>query len=300
MTVTTVPFTFTRDGDRLVGTLHLPPGEPTAVVVTTGPLTSVKEQAAGVYAAAMARRGFAALAFDHRTFGASEGTPRQLEDPLGKAADIAAAVSALEHDERCAGRTVVALGVCAGGGYMARAVADDARIRAFAGVAGVYPDTAAAPPDPAVIERGRLARERRLATGAAESIPAVAADSGDVAMPLREAYEYYGTERGAVSNYTNAFAVESFDHTAVFDAQEAAARLTVPFLLVHSEHALVPSWARAFYAAVTSPKTELWLDSVGQIDFYDDPRLIDAAADAAAALFKEAADRSDDQVRSDV
>ncbi|MET8430341.1 alpha/beta fold hydrolase [Nocardia sp. NPDC004860] len=287
MTVSTVPFTVTRDGDRLVGTLYLPGGTPTGVVVTTGPLTSVKEQAAGVYAEALARRGFAALAFDHRTFGESDGVPRQLEDPLGKAADIAAAVSALQDDERFAGKTVVALGVCAGGGYMARAVADDARIRAFAGVAGVYPDVAANPGDPAVVERGRRARERRLATGEVETIPAVAADNGDVAMPLREAFEYYGTPRGAVPNYTNGFAVESFEHTAGFDVQEAAARLTVPFLLVHSENALVPSWARTFYAAVASPKSELWLNSVGQIDFYDDPRLIEPAADAAAALFRD-------------
>ncbi|MFD0364421.1 alpha/beta hydrolase [Nocardia sp. GCM10030253] len=285
MTVSTVPFTFTRAGDRLAGTLYLPTNAPTAVVVTTGPLTSVKEQAAGVYAAAMARRGFAALAFDHRTFGESEGAPRQLEDPLGKASDIGAAVSALQADERLAGKAVVALGVCAGGGYMARAVADDSRIRAFAGVAGVYPDAAAAAPDPAVVERGRRARERRLSTGVVETIPAVAADDGDVAMPLREAFEYYGTSRGAVPNYTNAFAVESFWHTAGFDAHEAAARLVVPFLLTHSDHALVPPLARTFYAAVTSPKSELWLDSIGQIDFYDDPRLIEPAADAAAALF---------------
>jgi dienelactone hydrolase len=225
------------------------------------------------------------LAFDHRTFGESEGTPRQLEDPLGKAADISAAVSAVRADDRLAGTAVVALGVCAGGGYMARAVADDPRIQAFVGVAGVYPDATANPPDPAVIERARRARDRRLATGVVETIPAVAADGGDVAMPLREAFDYYGTARGAVPSYVNGFAVESFEHTAGFDAQEAATRLTAPFLLVHSEHALVPAWARKFHAAVTSPKSELWLDSAGQIDFYDDPRLIEPAADAAAALF---------------
>ncbi|WP_194818023.1 alpha/beta hydrolase [Nocardia sp. XZ_19_385] len=285
MTISTVPFIIAHAGDRLEGTLYLPAGAPTAVVVTTGPLTSVKEQAAGVYAAAMARRGFAALAFDHRTFGASGGTPRQLEDPLGKASDIAAAVSALRLDERLAGKLVVGLGVCAGGGYMARAVADDPRLRAFAGIAGVYP---AAAPDPAVIERGRRARERRLATGFVETIPAVAVDNGDVAMPLREAFEYYGTPRGAVPNYSNAFAVESYEHTAGFDAQEAAARLAVPFLLVHSDRALAPALARKFYATVAAPKSELWLDSAGQIDFYDEAGLIDPAADAAAALFQDA------------
>jgi hypothetical protein len=99
-------------------------------------------------------------------------------------------------------------------------------------------------------------------------------------MPLREAYEYYGTPRGAVDNYTNAFAVQSFAHTTQFDAQEAAARIRVPFLLVHSEHALAPPLAEQFYAAVRAPKADLWLESRGQIDFYDDPSLIEPVADA--------------------
>ncbi|MFF7945044.1 alpha/beta hydrolase [Nocardia gamkensis] len=286
MSFDSVPFTFTHDRDRLVGMLYLPSGAPVAAVVTTGPLTSVKEQAAGVYAAALAERGFAALAFDHRTFGESDGEPRQLEAPLGKVADIHAAVSAIQADGRLIDLPIVALGVCAGGGYMARAVADDRRIRAVAGVAGVYHDAGAFPPDPAVVARGGAARQRRLSTGFVETIPAVAPDGGDVAMPLREAFEYYGTARGAVPNYTNAFAVESFEHAPVFDAQEAASRLTVPFLLVHSENALVPPLARKFYDAVTTPKSQLWLDSAGQIDFYDDPRLINPAADAAAELFR--------------
>jgi uncharacterized protein len=285
------PFTFSSGEDRLVGVLHLPGDrQPVAAVVTTGPLTSVKEQASGAYADALAARGFAALAFDHRSFGESGGVPRQFEDPEGKARDITAAVSALEADERTRGLAVLAVGVCAGGGYMARAVADDQRIAAFAGVAGYYSDaTAFANSSPeafqAAIDRGLAAEQRFRETGEAETIPAVAPDGGDVAMPLREAYDYYGTTRGAVPNYTNAFAVQSLAHTTRFDAQEAAARLRVPFLLVHSEHALSPPLARAFYASVSSPKSELWLDSEGQIDFYDRPRLIAPAADAIAEHF---------------
>jgi quinol monooxygenase YgiN len=34
----------------------------------------------------------------------------------------------------------------------------------------------------------------------------------------------------------------------------------------------------------STPKHELWLQSQGQIDFYDDPRLISPAADAVAAF----------------
>jgi fermentation-respiration switch protein FrsA (DUF1100 family) len=287
---TSEPFRFTSAGDRLIGTLYLPAQQPAAAVVTTGPLTSVKEQATGNYALALAERGFAALAFDHRTFGESGGEPRQFESPEGKAEDVRAAVTALRGDSRTRDLPVVAVGICAGGGYMAKAVADDQRISAFAGVAGYYSDAAAfaeSSPDayqPA-IDRGLAAERRWRETGAAETIPAVAPDGGDVAMPLREAYEFYGTRRGAVDNYTNGFAVQSLAYTTPFDAQEAAARIGVPFLLIHSEHALAPPLARNFYATVSTPKSELWLESQGQIDFYDDSRLIDSAAHAIAEHF---------------
>src|SRR5262245_20137339 len=128
-------FSFVSGDDRLAGVLLLPPGEPAAAVVTTGPLTSVKAQATGAYARALAARGFAALAFDHRTFGESSGDPRQFEHPEGKAQDISAAVTALEADDRTRDLPMIAVGICAGAGYMARAVADDQRISAFAGVA---------------------------------------------------------------------------------------------------------------------------------------------------------------------
>jgi hypothetical protein len=39
---------------------------------------------------------------------------------------------------------------------------------------------------------------------------------------------------------------------------------------------------------VRSPKRELWLTSQGQIDFYDDPKLIAPAADAVAAHVRAA------------
>jgi fermentation-respiration switch protein FrsA (DUF1100 family) len=288
--VTTEPFTFACEGERVVGSLYRPEQEPVGVVVTTGPLTSVKEQATGAYARALATRGFEALAFDHRRFGESAGEPRQFEDPNGKAEDVSAAVTALQGDRRTRDLPIIAVGICAGAGYMATAVADDGRIAAFAGVAGYYSDAvdfARSSPDEyqAAIERGLRAERRWRETGSIETIPAVGADGGDVAMPLREAYEYYGTSRGAVDNYVNGFAVQSFAYTTSFDTQAAAGRIGVPFLMIHSEQALAPHLARRFFATVGSRKAELWLRSNGQIDFYDDPLLIDPAADAIADHF---------------
>jgi hypothetical protein len=39
-----------------------------------------------------------------------------------------------------------------------------------------------------------------------------------------------------------------------------------------------------------SAKQELWLRSQGQIDFYDDPKLITPASDAVAAFWERLAD----------
>jgi uncharacterized protein len=85
---------FMVEGDRVVGNLHLPIGESqvTAVVVA-GPMTSLKEQVTGVYARALAARGIAALAIDHRGFGESDGTPRQFEDWRRKVRDLSQAVT---------------------------------------------------------------------------------------------------------------------------------------------------------------------------------------------------------------
>jgi uncharacterized protein len=172
---------------------------------------------------------------------------------------------------------------------MVRAVAEDSRFRAFAGVAGVYTDNAKTkatmgPGYQASIDRGRAAERKWRETGDAETIPAVGADGGDVAMPLREAYEFYGTPRGQVPNYVNGYAVQSSAYTVPFDARGAAHTLDVPVLIVHSDSALSPDLARAFYGAVESPKREVWLQSQGQIDFYDDPKLITPATDAVAAF----------------
>ena len=284
-------FRFRSGGETLVGSLFLPEGRPTGAVVSVGPLTSVKEQATGTYAQAMAERGCATLAFDYRYFGESGGRPRQFESPDANIEDIKNAATALLAHDRLKEAPVIGLGICFGAGPMVRAVAEDRRFRAFAGVAGVYTDIAKTKARmgaayQVTIERGRAAEGRWRDTGEAETIAAVAPDGGDVAMPLREAYEYYGTSRGQVPNYVNGYAVQSLAHSLLFDARGAADVIKVPVLVVHSENALTPDLAHAFYSAVRSPKHELWLHSHGQIDFYDDPKLIAPAADAVAAFLR--------------
>ena len=281
-------YEFDAGGTTLVGNLFVPSRDrPRACAVLTGPLTSVKEQATGAYAAALAECGFLALAFDHRTFGESGGEPRQFENPFAKIEDIRAAATALLSDPGPVDIALIGVGICAGGGYMARAVAEDDRFKGFASIAGYFGEATkeAVAAASSSIARGRAAEKKWRETGVAETIPAVSPEGGDVAMPLREAYEYYGTSRGAVPNYVNALAVQSRAYTATFDSMGAATSVTVPTFIVHGERALAPALARRFIANLAGPHGELWLPSRGQIDFYDQPSIIGTAADAIVRYF---------------
>jgi fermentation-respiration switch protein FrsA (DUF1100 family) len=275
--------------DEVVGVLFLPEGSPLAGLVVDGPLTSVKEQVGTNYGLALAARGFAVLAIDHRHFGESGGKPRQYEHPGRKVEDVRGALGLLAEQRPELPLGVV--GVCAGAGYVAHAVAEDSRVRVFGAVAGFFHDVAQQRAwmgerfDPAV-ERAKAAREHFEQTGEAESIPAVG-KLGEVAMPLDDALEYYGTPRGGVANYTNNFAVMSREHALPWDAQSAAPRIVIPTILIHSSQALAPALAKKFYTALGGPKELVWTESRGQTDFYDDPALVERASDHLARFFRE-------------
>ncbi|MEM9458038.1 MAG: dienelactone hydrolase family protein [Myxococcota bacterium] len=226
------------------------------------------------------------MALDHRHYGQSGGEPRQYEHHGHKVEDLRAELDALaEHEAVDAGR-LGAVGVCLGTGYVMWASVDNPRVRAIAGVAGYYRDTEqmrANDPEgfDAKVAQGIAAREHYQRTGEVITIPAVALE-GDAAMTLRDTFDYYGTPRAGVPNYTNAFAVMSREHFLPFDVQRAAPRIAAPVLMIHSERALSPQWARRYHDALTVPKAMHWVESKGQTDFYDHPRLVEESTDRIA------------------
>jgi hypothetical protein len=118
----------------------------------------------------MAERGYAALAFDYRYFGESDGRPRQFENPDANIVDIRNAATALLADDRLTNLRLFGLGICFGAGPMVRAVAGDSRFRGFAGVAGVYTDNAKTRASmgaayQAALDRGRAAERKWRETG---------------------------------------------------------------------------------------------------------------------------------------
>lgn len=280
---------FDCGGERLVGDLHLPSGSaPHPGTIVGGPMTSVKEQVTGTYAAALARQGVAALAIDHRHYGESGGTPRQYEYYPHKIADLRAAIDVLKSHKAINADRIVATGICLGCGYVAHAISERADIKGFAAIAGYYRDVSAmkaADPEAfaAKVEQGRAARQRYEATGKAEMIPAVALDR-DAAMTLQSTYDYYAW-RAAHPNYVNGFAVMSREHFLQFDVQTAASGVTMPFLMAHSPNALNPGWAQDFYANVPGPKREIEITARDQTDIYDNPAIVASVSGEVVRFF---------------
>ena len=278
-------------GVRVVGNLHLPSGAgPHPGLVVAGPMTSVKEQVTGVYAAALARKGFAALALDHRHFGESGGEPRGYEFWPRKVQDLQAAFAWLASRRDIDPERLGGAGVCLGCGYIAHAAAALPSVRALGLVAGYYRDPVAMrAADPEGLERriaqGRRAREVFEETGVIETIPA-AAPEGDAAMSTPDTVDYY-TRRAVHPNYRNAFAVMSREYFIPFDVQAAAARLRIPTLMIHSRRALSPHWAEDFAGKLGSLARLEWVESEGQTDFYDDPARVDLAAARLAGHFRD-------------
>ncbi|MCL2447652.1 MAG: alpha/beta hydrolase [Polyangiaceae bacterium] len=83
------------EGTTLRGWLHVPSGVSSRVplVVMAHGWGAVKEMYLDEYAAAFAAAGIAALVFDHRNFGASDGEPRQEIDPWAQVRDYRHAIT---------------------------------------------------------------------------------------------------------------------------------------------------------------------------------------------------------------
>ncbi|HEX6309690.1 MAG TPA: alpha/beta hydrolase [Longimicrobiales bacterium] len=295
MPVFQFPMVFPSDGALLAARVYRNIDdlvEPQPTVIVTGSWLTVKEQMPHTYALRLAERGLTAVTFDFTGFGRSGGAPRQLELPLRKIRDIIAAADFLSTLSFVSGRTAGHAGVCASAQYALAAIARGARIRAFASVAGWYHDAQSVAPfyggaDGVALRLGRAreALEVYATSGDVVTVPAYA--PGDDRAGMFFDLDYYGQRgRGAVPEWKNAMAEMAWAGWLTFDGLSAASDVTVPTLMVHGEGCVLPENARAVYAALRGPKELVWTEG-SQIDFYDQPRQVDAAVEAMVPHFGE-------------
>jgi len=121
-----------RYGITLAADLYQPKGAvgKLAAIAVCGPFGAVKEQASGLYAQAMAERGFLTIAFDPSFTGESGGTPRYMASPDINTEDFQAAVDFLSAQENVDRSKIGIIGICGWGGMALNVAALDTRIKA--------------------------------------------------------------------------------------------------------------------------------------------------------------------------
>ena len=121
-----------RYGITLAADMYIPKnaaGKLPAIAVS-GPFGAVKEQSSGLYAQAMAERGFLTIAFDPSFTGESGGSPRYVASPDINTEDFSAAVDFLSVQDNVDPEKIGIIGICGWGGMALNTAALDTRIKA--------------------------------------------------------------------------------------------------------------------------------------------------------------------------
>ena len=275
-----------RYGITLAADLYVPKdaeGKLPAIAVC-GPFGAVKEQASGLYAQALAERGFLTIAFDPSYTGESGGEPRYVASPDINTEDFCAAVDYLSTRDDVNPEQIGILGICGWGGMAVNAAAVDTRIKATVAAtmydmsrvnANGYFDAA----DNADARNGlrrqlnaqRTADYRNgtyeLAGGLPDTVPA------EAPQYLKDYFAYYKTERGYHKRSLNSNGGWNKTSTLSFlnmPILSYAGEIRSAVLLVHGEKAHSRYFSEDTYKKLKGGNKELLIvPGAVHTDLYD-------------------------------
>ncbi|MGL5235989.1 MAG: alpha/beta hydrolase, partial [Empedobacter falsenii] len=211
-------------------------------IVVSHPGGGVKEQTAGLYAKKLAENGFVTITYDASYQGESTGEPRQLENPYIRTEDISAVIDYLTTLPYVDTDKIGAMGICAGAGYTANAAINDHRIKAVGMVSAVnigsmfrngwennVKDADATP----YLLAGANARTADI-KGDLQTMPLAPMKEEDAPNEeLREAWEYYHTDRAQYPTAPGWATLRSLTQIITYDAyNKAEAFFTQPLLAI--------------------------------------------------------------------
>src|ERR671936_1706738 len=122
---------FDAEGVTLRGWLYVPDGAsgPVPAIVMAHGFSAVKEMYLDSYAEVFAQTGLAALVFDNRNFGASDGEPRQEIDPWAQVRDYRHAITYARTRPEVDRERIGAWGSSYSGGHVLVLGAIDRRVK---------------------------------------------------------------------------------------------------------------------------------------------------------------------------
>ena len=280
---------FNADGVTLRGWLFTPDrgNPPYATVVAAHGFSAVKEQTLGDVGAVFADAGLAAVVYDHRCLGASDGTPRQDIDPVTQARDMRTAITFAESLDEVDRNRIGLWGTSYSGAEVLHVAAVDRRVKAVVSqvpmISGwrnllrlipyqVLPDLLRQ------IDDDRRARFRGNEPGTIR----VATDDPAIphAFPGLRTYEYF-TKLAPADAWRNEVTVRSLDWLIEYDVTPYMERISpTPLLMIVSrEDMSTPTdEALAAFDRALEPKKLLLLPGDHYTSYIEDFATTSAAA----------------------
>ncbi len=256
---------FEADGTTLRGWLYLPDGaaSPVATVVMAHGFTAVKEQCLDQYAEVFADAGLGALVFDHRNFGASDGTPRQEIDGVAQARDYRHAITCACTLPEVDRDRIGIWGTSYSGGLVLVVGAVDRRVRCVVSqaptISGFESARRRTRPDlvGALLARFDSDREARFRGEPPTTIQVVAEDPlTPCALSGRDEWEWFQAT-GAGTSWRNEVTLRSLELAREWEPGRSIERIspTPLLMLVATQDTLTPTdLALEAYARALEPK----------------------------------------------
>lgn len=298
--------TFKKFDLNIAGLLFLPKdfdeSKKYPAIVITHPGGGVKEQCSSLYGWNLAQKGYVALAFDASHQGESEGLPRHLEDPASRVEDIRSAVDYLITLPYIDEEKIGAMGVCAGGGYTLNAIQTDLRIKAAAGISTWDVGDSAKNGFPGVNEENYLQKllkqvaEARTAEARGEApeywkyVPETPEEIANAPSTIvKEASEYYRTDRCSYPTSVNKYLVSSNDKLAAWDAFAHIETVSPrPILLIAGSKADTLYYSEDCFNKAKDPKEIYMIEGATHVDLYDKPQFVNQVVEKLVSFFNQA------------
>ena len=291
-----------RYGITLAADMYVPKnaaGKLPAIAVS-GPFGAVKEQSSGLYAQAMAERGFLTITFDPSFTGESGGSPRYVASPDINTEDFSAAVDFLSVQDNVDPEKIGIIGICGWGGMALNAAANDTRIKAT--VASTMYDmtrvNAKGYFDAEDSEEARYEKRKALNAQRTEDYKSgTYARAGGVVDPLpedapffvKDYYDYYKTSRGYHARSLNSnqgWNVTSSLSFMNMPILQYSHEIRSAVLLIHGEKAHSCYFSRDAFEKLTGDNKELLIiPGAVHTDLYD--RLDVIPFDKMEAFFRQ-------------